>query len=368
MLRRSSPRSAGPRAQRGFTLVELLVVIAIIGVLVALLLPAVQAAREAARRMNCQSNMHNMALACLNHESSKGILPPAAQANDINNGKQWNIYSGNQLSWMVHVLPYIEEQAIYQQFDLKKTFNTYINENVAVEPTPERAQPSAMLCPSDSAQGRLFTSTGGRVVLTGNRAFGKGNYAAFSSPEHVSCNQWVGAIVNRGQEMRRIEDGASNTLMLTEIRTRDEQLDQRGAWAVAWVGATLLGMDMHSEPLGINSSCTFATPDPAAPYIPVAGQLAGERAQVPNLGPGHFNADWIRSCQSDAKTASAIEGMPCEEEGGSNFFAAAPRSLHPGGVIACHADGSVAWLSDNIEPQTLARRVCINDGVVTTND
>jgi hypothetical protein len=225
-----------------------------------------------------------------------------------------------------------------------------------------------MLCPSDSSQGRLFSTAGGRTVITGNRAFGKGNYAAFSSPEHVTCNQWVGAIVNKGQEMRRIEDGASNTLMLTEIRTRDELTDQRGAWAVAWVASTLIGIDMHSEPLGIGSSCTFATPDPSAPYIPVEGQAAHDRAQVPNLRPGNFNADWLRVCNGEAKTASAIEGMPCEEEGGSNFYAAAPRSLHPGGVIACHVDGSVTWLSDDIQAQTLARRVCINDGGTTNND
>jgi prepilin-type processing-associated H-X9-DG protein len=123
-------------------------------------------------------------------------------------------------------------------------------------------------------------------------------------------------------------------------------------------------MDMHSEPLGINASCTAASLDPSAPYIPVATQLAGERAQVPNLGPGHFNADWIRSCPADAKTESALEGMPCEEAGSQNFFAAAPRSLHPGGVNATHADGSVIWLADEIQPQALALMVCINDGAL----
>ncbi|MCH8841333.1 MAG: DUF1559 domain-containing protein, partial [Planctomycetes bacterium] len=66
------------RSLHGFTLVELLVVIAIIGVLVALLLPAVQAARESARRMSCQNNEKNMALACLNYESTKRVFPPGA--------------------------------------------------------------------------------------------------------------------------------------------------------------------------------------------------------------------------------------------------------------------------------------------------
>ncbi|HEX6963173.1 MAG TPA: DUF1559 domain-containing protein [Lacipirellula sp.] len=343
----------------GFTLVELLVVIAIIGVLVALLLPAVQAAREAARRMNCQSNQKNLALACLNYEDAQKRLPPASQANDMANGKMWNINTGNQLSWIVHILPYIEQQATYRQFDLKKEFSVYRMEDVSTAPTPEAIQPSILLCPSDSAQGRLYNARHG-----GNRSYGKGNYAGFSSPEHVTCNQWSGAIANNGLELKRITDGSSNTLMLTEIRTRDELSDQRGAWAIAWVGTTLIGLDMHSEPLGIGASCTAAMLDPSAPYIPVAGQNAGERAQVPNLPPGNFNSDWINNCAGDAKTASALEGMPCEQVGGDNFFSAAPRSLHPSGVIATHLDGSVTWIADDVNPQAFALMVCINDGAI----
>ena len=93
-----------PRS-RGFTLVELLVVIAIIGVLVALLLPAVQAAREAARRMNCQSNLHNLALAVLNYENAYGELPQTSDGS-VSDDKL-NLYDNNrnQLSWIVRVLP-----------------------------------------------------------------------------------------------------------------------------------------------------------------------------------------------------------------------------------------------------------------------
>jgi prepilin-type N-terminal cleavage/methylation domain-containing protein len=378
MLRRTSPRSAGCRALRGFTLVELpavskrkriaftlvelLVVIAIIGVLVALLLPAVQAAREAARRMNCQSNMKNLALACLNYESARGILPPASQADDVtgSNGLKWNLYSGNQLSWIVHVLPYIEQQAMYQQFDLKKSFTTYINENVSSVPTPERSQPSAFMCPSDQAAGRVFEVVA-RIPITGNRSFGKGNYAAFSSPEHVTCNRWLGAIVNKGQEMKRVTDGASNTLLLTEVRTRDEAADQRGAWTIAWIGTTLIGIDMHSEPLGTGASCTGAGVGDGAPYIPVATQVGHDNSQRPNLPPGNFNSDWIRGCNTFS-TASTIDGMPCQDsDNATSSFSAAPRSLHPGGVIATNLDGSVTWLADEIQGQALGLRVCIND-------
>ena len=360
--------SASPTPRRAFTLVELLVVIAIIGVLVALLLPAIQAAREAARRMNCQSNMKNLALACINYESSKKTLPPASQAVITGNGKTWNPYTGNQMSWIVHILPYIELQAIHSQF---KTYFQFSEKDqnpdafaafrapAASASTPEASQPGSLMCPSDSAQGRTYSTR-----LGGSRTYGKGNYAGFAGPEHAHCNQWSGAITNLGHQLRRVSDGTSNTLMLTEVRTREDQNDQRGVWSLAWVGATLLAMDLHSEPLGINSSCTSATLDPSAPYIPVAGQIAADRGQRPNLGAGFFNSDWIRTCSPEMKAESALDGMPCEAAGvgGNDFQSAAPRSLHPGGAMATHVDGSVTWLADEINPQTLALMVCIDDG------
>src|SRR5438876_1373568 len=93
--------------RRGFTLVELLVVIAIIGVLVALLLPAVQAAREAARRAQCSNNLKQLSLALLNYETVHNTLPPAG-------------IDSNQMSWAVLLLPYFEQQALYDQFNFNK--------------------------------------------------------------------------------------------------------------------------------------------------------------------------------------------------------------------------------------------------------
>ncbi len=107
-------RSGSTAHRRAFTLVELLVVIAIIGILVALLLPAIQAAREAARRAQCQNHLKNLGLACLNYESAKKRLPPGF-VSQPNLAEAW--------AWGTFILPYIEEQGIYDKSALQKRFN-----------------------------------------------------------------------------------------------------------------------------------------------------------------------------------------------------------------------------------------------------
>jgi prepilin-type N-terminal cleavage/methylation domain-containing protein len=122
------------RAALGFTLVELLVVIAIIGVLVAMLLPAVQAAREAARRSQCKNNLHQLGLALLNCESAKGSLPAGS-------GYARAEPKGN---WVVSAAPYFEQTAVFRNYDFKKYSNEAPNLQLAATTTIPM-----LICPSD---------------------------------------------------------------------------------------------------------------------------------------------------------------------------------------------------------------------------
>ena len=108
--------SSKGHSRRGFTLVELLVVIAIIGVLVGLLLPAVQSAREAARRSQCMNNLKQLGLALQNHHDVKGAFPPVATFGQPGPYPQ----RASHHTWCTYILPYMEEIATFDQTDLKR--------------------------------------------------------------------------------------------------------------------------------------------------------------------------------------------------------------------------------------------------------
>ncbi|MAT70449.1 MAG: hypothetical protein CMJ58_13100 [Planctomycetaceae bacterium] len=345
---------AMPR-RRAFTLVELLVVIAIIGVLVALLLPAVQAAREAARRMQCQNSLHNLALAVLNYESARGALPQSSDG-EVEDEVRVNLYSGSQLSWIVRVMPHMELQALYDQFDFKQTFNEFVSTAPATDSPAEAAQPASLLCPSDDAQGRLYG--GGRASLARQRLFGKANYVAYASAEHIECQMLTpGALLNEEQELSRITDGTSNVLMLSEVRTREEGEDERGAWAIAWTGTSILGADVHGAGSALTRICGIA--ERSRPeYSPT--DFFAQYALLPNApvpADPQGAKDNLRNCPNPA--GADLLGMPCRVRGDTS---AAPRSQHLGGVNGAHVDGSVRWVTDDIDVVSFGRLVCTNDG------
>ena len=153
------PRNTG--AQTGFTLIELLVVIAIIGILVALLLPAVQAAREAARRSQCQNNLKQWALGALNHVGEHGYFP--LNYDGVKLASRRIIGEENGTSWIVWTLPYVEEQPLFDQFKSNRAFEgDFSSKGIGRTDTNVRelmkSQFPLLHCPSDPESLELATN------------------------------------------------------------------------------------------------------------------------------------------------------------------------------------------------------------------
>ena len=189
-------RKLGQSLERcGFTLVELLVVIAIIGILVALLLPAIQAAREAARRMSCSNNMRQIGDAELNYESVKKVYPPARPGPDATTAKEVLLvgrptgsrstggkgWERTGVSGFVLILPFLEEQALYEQFDIERGDGVWLSSAAGISPwrtaTKEKAiatRPSVMVCPSNLTEPKTtLYQTWGEIPATGTYAFSR---------------------------------------------------------------------------------------------------------------------------------------------------------------------------------------------------
>lgn len=193
-------------ARAGFTLVELLVVIAIIGILIALLLPAVQGAREAARRAQCQNNLKQMGLGVQNMHDNKKFLLPSRVANDY-------------LTWAVLLLPYIEQDSFYDQWDVTQL---YANQNAQVA---HRAVP-AYFCPSRRKPEEAFSvdtpagALSDYACVTGN---GTQNGAAATGSVIIADAQITGGVVTswRGRlGFHDILDGTSHTVLIGEKHIR----------------------------------------------------------------------------------------------------------------------------------------------------
>lgn len=350
---RASHRVGRPLASRrragGFTLIELLVTIAIIGVLVALLLPAIQQAREAARRTQCVNHIRQLALATHGYADVHGQLPPSGIVADTIRdwvGYEYPVFdqqSGKMFSWAMLLLPFLDETNLYNQFDQSRTALDQPNE-------PQQTTVPVYLCPSDSAVGRFYADP----QFTKGKRFAKGNYAAYGSPMHLDLQLlYPGALISTGQKLSKITDGFGETLVFTEVRTLDDERDERGAWALPWCGATLLALDMHQN---VGAAGYFSQFQPNGFYA--------YQAQLPNtIGP---NEDILLGCPADMLADAQIQRMPCVKWvwplGLGGYISAAPRSNHPGGVNAAFLDGHVDFIRDDIDVFTFTYLIDIRDG------
>ncbi len=333
----------------GFTLVELLVVIAIIGILIALLLPAVQAAREAARRAQCQNNLKQIGLALHNYHNTHKIFPPSSTwipetADNIQTANNRNL----RANWVILILPFLEQQPLYEKFDLNKPIpddtDTVVGGVVKNNRVARGTQLSVMMCPSDPYNRNLFNGSASSSTNQMGDGWARGNYAAnaalgfmtatwhsgVSSAAFSSSQGWqspttrgvMGA--NTSLSIEEIRDGTSNTVLVAEIRAGLTAYDSRGVWAMS-------------------GGCPSA--------LWAHGWIGDD------YGPNNLNsrADDVLGCQHlwdqfGGEYELAKKGMPCSSPGTPGYpnFQQTARSMHPGGVHVCLADGSVRFISDYI--------------------
>jgi prepilin-type processing-associated H-X9-DG protein len=275
-----------------------------------------------------------------------------------------DLRSGNMLSWIVLVLPYLDEQQLSRQFDLTQSV-------LLQNGDPQATIIPVLYCPSDESRGRFYSDAGTvERDLSANavgKRFAKGNYAAYVSPEHTTyADIWPSGLSGVHRYARKdVLDGTTTTLLVSEVRTRASELDQRGAWALPWTGSSILSFDMHDPKWDPH----FYLPELKAELQPELLTLNGRMyhpssvslglTQPPNnLGP---NMDMVYRCPP----GDQLDGMPClsfNATGEAAWLSAAPRSRHPGGVNVVFSDGHVGFLPDTIDEFTMAYLVSSTDG------
>ena len=325
-----------------FTLVELLVVIAIIGILVALLLPAVQAAREAARRSSCVNNVKNLALAMHNYHDINGQFPAAAEfpsEAQFPNTKRINPTLGNALyhNWAIRILPFLEEQPLSDLFEIEPFIRLNDDPTGTRNSIARATEVAVMLCPSDSANGTPFIEGSGSSTNTwarGNYGLNavhywpnegwwdlKKNLAEQSNAADAIYQIGIAGFSNidtdQALSISQITDGTSKTLMLMELRAGVDETDRRGVWAMGMCGSSLHCRHLDAPPNGC---------------IPSHDDIRDGPDLVNTVGAEGLN----QQCMG-------------VDAGVNNSGQSTVRSMHPGGAVAALADASVRFIGDFIE-------------------
>jgi prepilin-type N-terminal cleavage/methylation domain-containing protein/prepilin-type processing-associated H-X9-DG protein len=360
------PPSSGlpTTSRRGFTLVELLVVIAIIGVLVALLLPAIQAARESSRRLECSNRVKQIALALHNHESAHGSLPPGVPQCS---NRTWHQGGGSFCQgpvWTLNILAELEERTL-AQFVQEGLLNTHMVADDLEHAAPNgdldprnvsRFTPPAFLCPSAdpmSPDSRIDTFEHDAYTSKGNYAgcWGSDDYLGFDAtsapPAEVAAKRGAFGIemlsgwetnptglgakalgkwkMGRGQgtTFQQLVDGSSNTLMLSEVLGYNTSLDGRGGWVLQSMGSSNFSAKWEPNAVG--------------------------QAVDPETNQTLSRYDRIALCD---RIIPEGDPLRCELNRANDDVWAAARSRHAGGVNAAMCDASVQFVTDGVDLRT----------------
>lgn len=332
------------RTQRAFTLVELLVVVAIIATLVGLLVPAVQAARESARRMACSNTLKQLGLANLVYVESRGTFPPGGRGYGMCLAAPDPLHTPDatiqNVNGMIHLLPGIEHAGLFARLSLSAAFGNYNLRTGRPLAAPDAVasghaaiseeRPPMLVCPSDGGERAIPAGNpqySPEASTAGTVRAAKTSYEFVSSSDDVRHNNhWRSIPPGRryvfGQNSRTaptmITDGSSKTLLMGERTLMTHNGDHAtGSWS--YRGHLQAGVD----PVG-----TF-------------------NVTHPDRGLNIWNYD----------NEPAVRGVR------ASWYVAS--SQHPGGVNFGCADGSVRLIRDEIDPTTLAALCTIGDGLAT---
>jgi prepilin-type N-terminal cleavage/methylation domain-containing protein/prepilin-type processing-associated H-X9-DG protein len=335
------------RTRRGFTLIELLVVIAIIGVLIALLLPAVQAAREAARRSQCKNNLKQIGIGMHRYHTANDCFPPGATAsfNTINpsNGNNpciaWNGWSAQML-----LLGYLEQGPIYNacNFQLDP-----INSPQAINSTAFYTKINSFLCPSDGLAGRQFNNS--YYASVGTSTFASGNVDNGACKGGPSSGIFTYSLV---YGLRDITDGSSSTVAFSEGLVGSGQ-DQRKNYATGvnkdGLGPSLL--DVSTDSAGTQSllqQCTaaFKTAAPGAGLSNNRGWYWAWGAETMSM----FNTVVPPNSKQHSWGQCRFGCGGCSTYSADHSNITNATSNHSGGCNVLMGDGSVRFVKGSIAP------------------
>lgn len=340
------------RAKRGFTLIELLVVIAIIAVLIALLLPAVQQAREAARRTQCKNNLKQLGLAAANYESTYSVLPSGGKGIDFGVG---NMY-GFPNSFFTSVLPFLDQANVYNQFTLTLHYTNSANSNNAAAASTKIV---AFLCPSNA------------ITKPDPNGFGQTDYnpapyvdidPTTGLKNGLSGNTYGpyptgGGAVNAAQEgalglypltIGSVTDGLSNTVAIWEDSGKPSGLVGKYPW-----NYTIGNAPGINTAVMCGSGNAFTCPNRWADSDSGAG-ISGQNSNTAGGGNQYINGN---KTPVGGPTTCPWTTTNC---GPNNE----PFSLHVGGVHTLMGDGSVRFISENINWLTVRNLTARADGGV----
>jgi prepilin-type N-terminal cleavage/methylation domain-containing protein/prepilin-type processing-associated H-X9-DG protein len=319
-------RLAMRKSRSAFTLIELLVVIAIIAILIGLLLPAVQKVREAAARAKCLNNLKQLGLAAFNYEGIYNAFPPGlTQFN--NNG-----FQGNSL--FVHLLPYLEQDSLYRQWDL----TTPLTNKVGAQNSRTATKLTILICPSDilnanPVQYRNTSDWYGATSYVGNGG-SRSYYPSSSTADGMFHTTGPNSAPQPNQTpvtIGGVLDGTSNTIMFGERYHYDKNFD---TFSTAGGSPTA-----YTDPIG--TWCWWA---------PVGGFAGIGDVTCSAYVPINYKHPFDR--------ANAASATPPVSSNNSFFFWQDRRlcafgSGHTGGANFCFADGSVRFLTDSTPLATL---------------